>query len=91
MKKRLTNAAITIDKWGIVYFNKHFVDENNIEAGMKFKAVESDGELFLITKHSKMTTVVKSDRGLYMNGSKKNTQGTYMMDGFYGEKLMEKK
>jgi len=91
MKKRLTQAAVTINKYGIVYFNKFFVEENNIEAGMKFKVVVCDNEIFFITKHSKTNAVVQGNRGLYLNGSIYNTPGTYMMDGFYGEKLREKK
>lgn len=91
MSQCLNNPAITINRWGVVFFNKHVIKTLGLHQGQKLKVV-MDGPygIEILQEHKKPNTIYRRGRGLYLQGSLKLRPGTYTIQGYEGSYITYK-
>lgn len=85
MRQRIHSPAITINRYGVIFFNRYLVAEMKLHEGQKLKILQ-DGyySIEILEKHDKLNTIYRRGRGLYMQGSINLRPGTYLIEGYEG-------
>jgi len=88
MTQRIPTPAITINKWGVIFFNRHLIEALSLKEGQRLKIIQ-DGpyRIEILREHNKLNTIYRRGRGLYMQGSLKLRPGTYSIENYEGSYL----